>query len=68
MNMRDLTRPEIDYLVDMCNFTDEEYQYFILKTKDKSIIQISIEMHISESKVSKLARRVKSKISRVKDN
>lgn len=67
MKYRDFTKLEIDYLVDMCNFTDEEYQYFILKTKDKSIIQISLEMHISESKVSKLARRVKNKISRVEE-
>lgn len=65
MNIRDFTKPEIEYFIDMCNFTDEEYQYFMLKSKDKSIVQISMEMHISESKVSKLAKRVKTKILKV---
>ncbi len=65
MLLRDYTKPELDRLVANCNFTDTELQYFLLKSKDKSIVQISFEMNISEQQVSKLARRVKNKINRV---
>lgn len=65
MLLRDYTKPELDRFVANCNFTDTELQYFLLKSKDKSIVQISFEMNISEQQVSKLARRVKNKINRV---
>jgi len=65
MLLRDYTKPELESLIDRCNFTDNELKYFILKSKDKSIVQISFEMNISEQQVSKLARRVKNKINRV---
>lgn len=50
---------------DKCNFTADELLYFNLRAKDKSNIQIALEMHVSEAQVSKLARRVKSKMKRV---
>ena len=65
MLLRDYTLPEINHLITNCNFTDSEEQYFLLKSKDWSNVQISIEMNISEQQVSKLARRVKNKINRV---
>lgn len=65
MLIRDYTKSEIDNCVQKCNFTDNELQYFLLKSKDKSIVQISYEMNISERQVSVLAKRVKSKISRM---
>ena len=65
MLMRNFTKPEIDYFVEMCNFTDDELQYFILKTKDKSNVSISLHMNVSEPQVSRLAKRVKTKILKV---
>lgn len=65
MLIRDYTKPELDKFIENCNFTDNEMQYFLLKSKDKSIVQISFEMHISEQQVSNLARRVKSKMNRI---
>lgn len=65
MLLRDFTKPEIEYLLDRCNFTDEEERYFLLRTKDKSNTQISLEMNISETQVSRLAKRVKNKIKRI---
>lgn len=59
------TKPEIDRFLELCNFTDDEEQYFKLKTRDKSNVYIAQAMNISESQVSKLARRVKDKIKRV---
>lgn len=65
MLLRDYTKPELDRFVESCNFTENEMKYFLLKSKDKSIIQISDEMNISERQVSVLAKRVKTKISRM---
>ena len=65
MLLRDYVKAEIDFLIECCNFTDSELQYFLLKSKDCSNVKISLEMHISEQQVSKLARRVKNKINRV---
>lgn len=65
MLLRDYTKPELERFIEYCNFTDSEMQYFLLKSKDKSNIQISFEMNISERQVSTLAKRVKRKISRM---
>ena len=65
MKIRDFTVPELNKFRELCNFTDEEMMYFNLRARDKSNIEISFEMHISEAKVSKLARRVKDKMKRI---
>lgn len=65
MLLRDYTKSELDRYVEGCNFTDSELQYFLLKSRDKSNIQISFEMNISERQVSTLAKRVKVKMARM---
>lgn len=47
------------------DFTEDEREYFELRARGKSNVQIAMEMNVSESKVSKLARKVKSKMFRV---
>lgn len=65
MKIRDFTVPELEYFRQICNFSENELMYFNLRTRDKSNVQISLEMNISEPQVSKLARRVKDKMKRV---
>ena len=65
MKIRDFTVPELDKFRALCNFTPDELQYFNLRAKDKSNVQIALEMNVSEPQVSKLAKRVKSKILRI---
>ena len=65
MQVYDFTRPELDYFRELCNFTESEREYFELRAKGKSNVQIAMEMNVSESQVSKLARKVKSKMFRV---
>ena len=65
MKLRDYTVPELEYLKKNCNFTEDEQTYFDLKSKDLSNIKISLKMHISISQVSKIAKRVSLKISRI---
>lgn len=40
-------KPEIDYFIENCNFTDDELEYFNYKIKDKSNVYISMQMNIS---------------------
>lgn len=65
MQIYDFVEKELIYLRQECNFSEDELQYFNLRAKHYSNLQIAIEMNISESKVSKLAKSVKTKILRV---
>ena len=65
MLIRDFTIPELNKFRELCNFTEDELQYFNLRAKDKSNVQIALTMNVSEAQVSKLAKRVKSKIIKV---
>lgn len=65
MKIYEFVEWELQKFRDECNFTDDELQCFNLKAKNKSIVQISLEMNISEPQVSKLTSRIKRKILRV---
>ncbi len=65
MKLRDFTVPELDKFKALCNFTSDELEYFELRAKDYSNVAIALQMNVSESQVSKLAKRVKSKIIRI---
>lgn len=63
--IRDFTVPELNHFRELCNFTKDELEYFNLRSKDMSNVQIAAAMNVSEPQVSKLARRVKDKMIRV---
>lgn len=65
LKINDFVEWELQYFRDSCNFDDEELQYFNLRAKNKSNIEIALTMNISEAKVSKLAKRVKTKVLKV---
>lgn len=61
----DFVKWELDMFREQCNFTEEELTYFNLKAKNKSNVEVAMDMHISEPKVSILARKVRKKIFKV---
>lgn len=65
MQIYDFTVPELNKFRELCNFSDAELEYFNLRAKHKSNVEISMQMHVSEPQVSKLAKKVRSKIIRV---
>lgn len=65
MQLYDFTVPELNRFRELCNFTPDELEYFELRSKGYSNIEISLKMSVSDSKVSKLAKKVKSKIIRI---
>lgn len=65
MKICNFTEPELEKFRKLCNFTDRERTYFELKAKDASNVAIALEMHVSESTVSLVARKVRKKIIKV---
>lgn len=65
MQIYDFVEWELDKFRRECNFTPAELEYFNLRAKSKSNVEISFKMNVSEAQVSRLARKVKSKILRV---
>ena len=65
MQIYDFVEWELQKFRDECNFSDDELMYFNLRAKHYSNQQIAIKMNVSEAKVSKLAKAVKAKITRV---
>lgn len=65
MKISDFVEWELDLFRNQCNFTDDERQYFELKAKGKSNIQIAFEMNVSENTVVNIGRKVKKKIIKV---
>ena len=65
MKLCDFTVPELNHYRELCNFTDDEMAVFNLKAKGKSIVQISMELNISESQVSKLTSKINKKMVRI---
>lgn len=65
IQIRDFTVLELDKFRELCNFTPYERLYFELKARDKSNVEISLEMNVSTAQVSKIAKRVRNKIVKV---
>lgn len=65
MKIYEFVEWELQKFRDECNFLPDELIYFNLRSKGYTNQEIAIKMNVSESKVSKLAKAVKSKILRV---
>ena len=65
MQIYDFVEKELNYFRKECNFSTEELEYFNLRAKHYSNLEIAIKMNISEGKVFKLAKSVKNKILKV---
>jgi len=68
MKINDFTQDYIDLFREKCNFTDVESQIFEYKRKKWTDIQIALEMHMSESNVQAIMRKVRYKIDEVLKN
>lgn len=57
-----LSKPELDFFLENCTFTDEEMLLLRMVAKGKSETEISAKINISQSSVTKKKRRVFSKM------
>ena len=60
-----MTKPEVDYLRDKGNFTDDETEIFEMLTKGRTITEIAIQMCVSERTVDRRVKKIKHKILRI---
>lgn len=61
----DFTKPELTYILDNANFTEEQEKIFRMLTSKygrQSIVCISMELNISESTVKRRIKQIKNKI------
>lgn len=66
MNIRnEFTEPECEWFRRVCNFTPDERKAFDLRVKDHSIIEIAMDLDMSESTVNRRIRGIKRKIHKV---
>ena len=60
-----LTKPELELIVKIANFTDDEQTIFELLAKDKSITQIAISICVCERTINRRIKNIERKISKV---
>lgn len=60
-----LTKPEVERLRDELNLTDEEERIYNLLKKNKSIIEISDKLLLSESTLKRRIKDIQRKVDRI---
>lgn len=60
-----LTQKQIDYYIKECHFTDEEKEVFLLRTEQKTIMEIAEILNSSRTKINNLSRRINVKLTDV---
>lgn len=60
-----LTKPEVERLRDELNLTDEEERIYNLLKKNKSIIEISDKLLLSESTLKRRIKDIQRKVDRL---
>ena len=64
-NLKELNKSEYEFLCDELLLNELEQKILLMKIKNKSIIEMSMENHISTTKVSKIIKKIKNKIARM---
>lgn len=67
LRVSEYTKPELDKIIEFANFTEEELRCFELKAKDKSLVEISLEMNTSTTRVSTIFNKVSRKIRKLQE-
>lgn len=65
MKFSELTKPELDIILENANFTEEEEDIFKLLSRGKSIIEIAEHIMICERTVNRKVIKIKNKIGKL---
>ena len=65
MIVSDFTRPELNYLLDNCNFVGAEQMVFDLRSQGVSLEEIAEILNMSVEGIKKVSRKVNKKILKV---
>lgn len=66
MRISDMTRPELEIILEDANFTEEEEQIFRLLAKGLSNREISFRQSLCERSVSRKKKLIENKINKVR--
>lgn len=61
-NFEKLSKPELDFFIDNCNFSEEEIIILNMASCGKSEMQIAVKTNISSSSVTKKKRKIFAKM------
>ena len=67
MKISELTKPELEKIIENANFTDEEERIFKLLSKGTTITQIAIQVSLFQRTVNRKVIKIKQKIKRLED-
>lgn len=65
MNVKDFTKPELDFFRENCNFVGVERDIFELRSQGIPLEEIAEQVNMSVDGVKKASRRVNKKIIKV---
>lgn len=65
MKISDFSERQLERLRQECNFVNEERDFFELRARGLSLVQIQMRLPCSRSKADSLSRSVKEKILRI---
>ncbi len=67
MKLNELTKPELDRIIENANFTEEEQEIFKLLRAGKSLEEIAQRLVLSKATISRRVKSIKSKTERSED-
>ena len=65
MRFSELTRPELESIIENANFTEDELVVFKMLTKGKTITEIAQKTNACNRTVCRRIEKIKSKINRI---
>lgn len=65
MKFSELTKPELDEIIENANFTEEELRIFKLLSQDRSITEIATRLSVCDRTVNRKIIKIKKKISKL---
>lgn len=63
--LKELNKSEYEFLCEELLLDELEKKILLMRIKNKSIVEMSMENHISTTKASKIIRKIKNKIARM---
>lgn len=67
MKFSELTKPELEEILQNANFTEEEQEIFKLLVSDKSLEEIAQRLLLSKATISRRVKNIKNKAERSED-
>lgn len=65
MNIKDFTKPELDFFRENCNFVGSEMELFELRSQGVPLEEIAEHLDMSVDGIKKVSKRVNKKIIKV---